>query len=225
MTGDKVETRTTESRAPGGFGSVAVAFGLDAMASPAAAHFSTLGYDDVSIATLLLAHETFHCSEWARARECGARFEVLGSGFAQGMEPGMSQPWRDLANLLAATYPSRQVMVPEVARAADIVSELRADVRCLDAARALGLGWPEVASDLLALRSDDEARSGADAYLISEAMREVVAAQLGEMDAIPLLWARAADILRTMRHGDEVDEALSAVAGQPFHAKQPKPRM
>lgn len=225
VTGDKVETRTTESRAPGGFGSVAVAFGLDAMASPAAAHFSALGYDEVSIATLLLAHETFHCSEWARARECGARFEVLGSGFAQGMEPGMSQPWRDVANLLAATYPSRKVMVPEVARAADIVSELRADIRCLDAAREVEIGWPQVANDLLALRSADESRAGADSYLIAKAMREILASPLTESEAIPSLWLRSVEILRTMRHGDAVDEAIRAVSGQAFYARQPKPRM
>jgi hypothetical protein len=189
-----------------------VLFGVDVLTSGIGAFFAP-NWTQVQTATLLLAHETSHLSEVSRMRACGASPYVSKSGFAQGMEFDMGQEWKQAANELAAEYDSYAIMNPIVRKAAHLVSELRADIRALNAVKSLGFNWPNVAKDLVQKRQLDHA-SDPNAYDISAELAQLALAQqlAPERDSSPMIWAMAFNVLAAVSHKAEVQQALNAAA-------------
>ncbi|RQO58489.1 hypothetical protein DBR47_12310 [Paucibacter sp. KBW04] len=195
-----------------------VLFGVDVLTSGIGAFFAPNWTPDQT-ATLLLAHETSHLSEISRMRSGGATPYVSRSGFAQGMEYDMADEWKHAANQLAAEYDSYPIMTPTVRKAAHLVSELRADIRALNAMKSLGFNWPKIAQDLVQKRQLDEA-ADPNAYAISVELNQLAIIQplIPERDASPAIWTMAFNVLAAVGHKAEVQQALNAAAGKLAYA-------
>ena len=99
-------------------------------------------------------------------------------------------------------------MLPSIAQAADIVSELRADIRGLNALKIAKVNWRSFSKCLLAIR-EEEAKSDPDSYQISGAMKALTTNSLPlETKSLAKLWAISLAQMASMDHGSEINTKI-----------------
>lgn len=190
-------------------------FGIDALEFGAGKHFFDSGWTHQQSATIMLAHETFHASENGRMFKCSIEPSLIKSGFALGIDPDMSDLWKQASRVLATEYESRITMLPLVRKGSDIVSELRADVRALNALKLLGYAWPKISEDVLALRQSDETSNPNHAYCISKELSQIIAMNPfpSERDCLPILWNMSFQAMVPISHSAVVQQAIQSAQG------------
>jgi hypothetical protein len=187
-----------------------IQFGVDALTIGPGHELRRFIHDDLPIVLHLLGHETFHLTQAERIIRSGGDTGLLASGFAQGLQPTMSQEWKEVGLALADSYRHRGAMIPPIAKAADIVSELRADIRGLNALKWAKMDWQGYAAVLHSVRESDEKANPAS-YQIADAMAVIVTDRLpSEIEAIPRLWHIALDQLATMQLPNEINKMIQA---------------
>lgn len=203
-------------------------FGIDALHQGMGEKLRELGLDFEHIAMQFLGHETFHLSQAQRLLACGGKIEWINSGFAQGLQPTMNEYWKQVALALAERYPERRSMLPPIAQAADIVSELRADIRGLNALKRAKVNWRSFSKCLLSIR-EEEAKSNPDSYQISGAMNALTKNSLPlESRSLSKLWGISLAQMASMHHGSEIDAKIQLALSNldltlpPTRKKNPK---
>lgn len=199
-------------------------FGIDALEFGAGKHFIDSKWSRQESATIMLAHETFHASENGRMSKCSIEPSLIKSGFATGIDPEMSDLWKQASRVLATEYESRIFMLPLIRKGSDIVSELRADIRALNALKLLGYAWPKIAKDVLSLRAIDEAADPDHAYCISKELSQIIAMNPmpSERESLPILWRMSFEAMEPIAHSTEVRQAIQS-ARNALDLISPKP--
>lgn len=186
--------------------------GMQALSTPFAQSLKQT-IEDLTLMKLLLAHETFHLSQGVRIRACGGSRDSHNSGFAQSRERDMGYKWKEAAKSLAGAFPIRAQMPQSVKRAADVVSELRADIRALNFAQDRKNPIPGLGAALLAARAADEALDPVNAYQTSASMAAILANGLpGERDSVPMLWSEAFALLQASNLEPSLAAQVAAAA-------------
>lgn len=187
-----------------------IEFGVDTLTFGLGGELRKLVWDDLTIVLHLLGHETFHLTQTERILTSGGHVGLLASGFAQGLQSTMSKEWKEAALALAESFPNRRAMIPPIAKASDIVSELRADIRGLNVLKKARLDWHGYAQILQSVRASDET-ADPENYQIADAMAAVVTDRLpSELEALPRLWHIALDQLATMQLPNEINPRILA---------------
>lgn len=129
----------------------------------------------------------------------------------------MSDPWVSVARVLAKTYQQRKNMLPLVQTAADMVSEIRADIRGLNAMKHAKLDYEKFAPILHSMRAEEEFAQTGKTHL-SESFDQLLKRETlpTEADSIPFLWSSAINLLASMTHGKEVDDAIATAKNSVF---------
>ena len=188
---------------------------------------SKLKFSDLSIVVQMLGHETFHLAQNERIRLSGGKQGWMKSGFALGLQPSMSPKWKAAAFDLASIYDDRKLMFPAIAKASDIVSELLADIRGLNALQHAKMDWKAFSTALQSIRADDEAANPGN-YQTADAMGMIIKDRLpSEMDCLPRLWSLAFKQLlsTTLEEGlaAKIAEAMPELHLHPFAKTTPSP--
>ena len=72
-----------------------IEFGVDALTLGPGRDLGEFIKEELSIVLHLLGHETFHLTQTERILSSGGLEEMCASGFAQGLQPTMSQEWKE----------------------------------------------------------------------------------------------------------------------------------
>ncbi|MDY0747937.1 hypothetical protein SNE35_25775 [Paucibacter sp. R3-3] len=190
-------------------------FGVEALKSGAGSWLTNkAGWSPCEAISFILAHETYHLGEPARMKACGVRSAQLGSPFARGLNPLMAKAWVDAVHTLSVEYPNSLGLQPLAKKAADLVLELGADVRALNFAKAKGLRWPTVKTDLFNIRSADHQADPTNAYDIAQELQSLMSMPSfpTELEALPIIWEKALAALSGISHGKEVAEAIKTAS-------------